>query len=224
MFTLNQDFECDTSAGIVLCVGLKPEVTSTFKVLQLQLSRLLPQLPNPPKIDVIVDGVIGPSVALSLQMVVARIARGYPGILHDLGALVYAPAEQMIIEIARCSDLLTSYINQIITHDPNAVRSPPPLAEPKAEDPIALAKRVFTPKRLIAGSVALASLAGLTAVASASDSRVLGRADRSHLLPASDGTDDDSSYDDDDGGDGDEPDVIDIPVNAPALALPSPAA
>lgn len=219
MFARDQDFECDTSAGIVLCVGLKPEVTSTFKVLQLQLSRLLPQLPNPPKVAVIVDGVIGPSVALSLQMVIARIARGYPGVLHDLRVLVYAPAEQMILEIARHADLLTSYINQILTHDPNAVRSPPPLAEPKPEDPVAFAKRIFTTKRLIASGVALAGLAGLTAVASASDSRALGRIDRSSFLPESDGTDEDDDADEDD-----EPDVIDAPVNAPILALPSPAA
>jgi hypothetical protein len=214
MFTRDQDFACELRSGIVLCTALTPEVVSTYKVLQLQLSRLLPQIPGPPKTAIVIDGIIGPSVALGLQMIVARIAQGYPGVLRDLGALIYAPAEQTIIGIAQHADMLTGYIDQILARDSNAVRSPPPLTQPQPEDPIAFAKRVFTKKRLIASGVTIAGLAGLAVVAGASDSRVLGRVDRSGFLPESDGTDEmDDDADDD---------VIDVLAEPERLVLPPP--
>jgi hypothetical protein len=218
MFTRDQDFACELRSGIVLCVGLTPEVASTYKVLQLQIKRLLPQIPGPPKVEIIVDGIIGPSAALGLQMIVARISQGQPGVLRELGALIYAPAEQTIIGIAQHADMLTGYIDQILVRDPDAVRSPPQAIPPQPEDPIAFAKRVFTKKRLIASGVTLAGLAGLAAVASASDSRALGRVDRSGFLPESDGTDEMDDGGDDDGDDN----IIDVPAEPERLALPPP--
>jgi len=219
MFTHDQDFVCEMKAGIVLCTARTPEAASTYKVLQLQLMRLLPQLPRPPSVTPAVDGIIGPSTALGLQMIIARIAQGYPSVLRELGALIYAPAEQTIVGIAQHADALTGYIDQILVQDPNAIRSPPPIVPPQPEDPLVFAKRVFTKKRLIASGVTIAGLAGLAAVATASNSRVLGRVDRSGFLPPSDGTDEMEDDDDDDSDD----DIIDVPTE-PQLALPAPEA
>ena len=224
MLTRDQDFVCDTSKGIVLCSPLTPEAESAYKVLQLALARLVAQIPGVrTKIDV--DGVIGPTVALATQMVFTRMSQGHPEVARELGALIYAPAEQAILGVAEHADALAGYIDKIITDDPNAVRSPKPPPAPAPEDPVKFLKRIFTKKRLLAGAATLAGFAGLAVVATASSARALGRVDRSGFLPASDGTDETDDDDEDDGG---YEDVIDAEVieshEPKRLALPSPEA
>jgi len=201
MFTLGHDFVCETGHGIIRCIPRTPEAASAFKVLQLQLVRLVPQLPEPPDVTIEADGIIGPSMTLAMQMILGRIVQSFP---HEtLLSLALAPPEEAIPTIASLAMEISGVIDQVITSDPNAIASPTS-PQHQDEDPIDLLKRVLTKKRILAGSATLLGLGGLGLVASASSRRALGLVDRSRFLPPSDGSneeDEDEDEDDDDGED-----------------------
>lgn len=186
MFTRDQDFVCEERYGIVRCLPKSVEATSAFKVLQLQLSKVLPQLPDAPPITIEVDGIIGPTVALGVQAIAARLAQGrHP----ELAQLAIAQPEEAIPAIASRALEITGYVESVLAGDPTAVITPKPPVEEDV-DPLSMLRAVFTPKRIGAGVGVILGVGALIWAGAAARRRGLGMVDRSSLLPPSDGSDD----------------------------------
>lgn len=183
MFVQGQDFTCDAANGIIRCTPKQTTASSAFKTLQIIIQRLLPQIPGASGVEVPVDGVIGPTTVLAVQMVAARLAQGkYPGLVP----LASAQPEEAIPFVASHALEIAGNLDQIATEDPKALI----LAEPEMPpDPISSLKSVLTGKRIAAAGATLMGFIGLGILASSSSRRALGTADRSNMLPPSDGTD-----------------------------------
>jgi hypothetical protein len=193
MFVRDQDFVCETKHGIVRCIAKSIPAISAFKVLQMQLARLLPQLPEAPSIDIDVNGIIGPSTALGVQVLGARLAQGSH---QGLAEIIAAQPEQAIPDIAARALEITGYIDSVIEKDPHAI-SAPGLSQTPPVDPITQLRSIFSIKRVAAATVTLLGLGAMVWVGSAAHRRALGLVDRSSFLPRSDGTDEFEESDDD---------------------------
>lgn len=200
MFVRDQDFVCDDTHGIIRCLPKTAEAASAYKVLQLQLMRLVPHLPEAPAVTIAVDGIIGPSAVLALQMIALRLCDGAH---QELAQLALAQPEQSIPLVAENAMEIAGYIDQVMSTDPTAIIAPKQI-EPPELDPVAMLKQIFTKKRVAASVAMLGGLGGLALVAGASDRRALGHVDRSRFLPVSDGSDE--FEDDDESDEGDEDD------------------
>jgi hypothetical protein len=199
---LAQDqFKVETSeAGIIRCVPQTAEATSAYKTLQLLLLKLVDQVPGAPRAMFAIDGVIGPSTALAVQVVAGRLAETY----QELTELASAQPEEAIPYIGQSAMEIADVFEKIMERDTHALVQPPQLgAAAESVDPVQMLKGLLTAPRLAAAGVALAGISGLAIAAYASDRRMSGLADRSSFLPESDGTDqfDEDAYD---GGDEDE--------------------
>lgn len=183
MLTRDQDFTVEEEHGILRCKPKNPNATSTFKVLQLAVQKMIPQLPNAPDIDIDINGVIGPSIALGVQIIAQRLAEGPH---QGLAGLIGLQPEEAIPSIAENAMEIAGYIDQVNGADPTAVVAP---KQPEPIDPLAQLKGIFTPKRIVAGLGTLLGLGALVCFGFAADRRSLGLADRSSMLPPSDGTD-----------------------------------
>lgn len=199
MFVRDQDFIVDDKHGIIRCLPKTAEAASAYKVLQLQLVRLVPHLPEAPAVTIAVDGIIGPSATLVVQMIALRLCDGAH---RGLAQLALAQPEQAIPLVAENAMEIAGYIDQVMTADPTAIIAPKPVEQPEL-DPIAMLKQFLTKKRIAAAGATVFGLGSLMLVAGASDRRALGHVDRSRFLPASDGTDD---FEEDDEADDDEDD------------------
>jgi hypothetical protein len=186
VFTNGQDFDCEEVFGIPRCKPKTIEATSAFKVLQLQLAKLLPQLPDAAHVDVDINGVIGPSTALGVQLIAKRLAEGSH---KELAQISIAQPEQAIPAIAERALEIVGYVNAIMEQDPTALAMPQPLQAPEF-DPLSMLRSIFTPKRIAAGVGTLVGLGALIFAGSAAHRRALGTVDRSRFLPPSDGSDD----------------------------------
>jgi hypothetical protein len=200
----DQDFICDDASGILRCQPKTVAATSAFKVLQLQLSKLLPQLPEAGEIEIDVNGVIGPSTALGVQILATRLAEGSH---KELAQLAIGQPEDAIPRIAESALEIVGYVDDVMTKDPTAIAMPRP-AQELTFDPLAMLRSIFTPKRIAAGVGALVGLGALVMAGTAAQRRVLGLLDRSSFLPPSDGSDefDDDAHGSHDDQGGDEPD------------------
>lgn len=200
MLTRDQDFEVyGQAAGILRCRPKNPAATSAFKTLQIAIGRVAPQIPDAPPVEIVVDGEIGPSLTLLVQLVLQRFGEGG----HDqLAPLATAQPEEAIPATAAYSLEIAGYVEAVLAKEPTALIAPkrPQLTGP---DPIQLLKGLFTPKRIAASLGVVAGITGLALAAHASDKRALGVVDRGKFLPPSDGSDDFDDGDDD-GGDEDE--------------------
>ena len=212
MFTPGQDFICETKLGMIRCKAKAPHATSGFKALQLTLTRLLAQLPIASKPTIDVDGVIGPSTVLAAQLIATRLAEGRYSAFSELAS---AQPEEAIPYVAQHAMEIAGVFEQILQQDPKALLAPSTGLEEAPFDPMQMLKGMLTAPRIAAVGVAALGLTGLALVASASDRRSSGIADRSGMLPDSDGTDDYEEDDDDDGdadGAGDsEPEAVAAP-------------
>jgi hypothetical protein len=104
---------------------------------------------------------------------------------------------------------IAGVFEQILQQDPRALLAPSTGLEEAPFDPMQMLKGMLTAPRIAAVGVAALGLTGLALVASASDRRSSGIADRSSMLPESDGTDDyEEEEEDDDGDDGDADEVV----------------
>ena len=221
MFVRDRDFVCESTDGLIRCLPKVPIVASAYKVLQLQLVRLLPQLPEPPDIEIAIDGIIGPSTVLATQMILTRLGQTHPQIWNELGDFITAPPERSIEWLATIADQLTGYLDAAVAANPSALVQPNPPRPPADEEPLDWVKRVFTKSRVLAGGATLLGFGSLLLISGAIDRRALGVTDRSHFLPASDGTDSDGDDGDFDGSDddGDEgSDDADPLEQAPSVA------
>lgn len=191
MLEAGKDFDVEDEYGIIRCVAKTDEARSAFKVLQLRLVKLLPQLPNPPAVTLNVNGIIGPSATLVCQAIALRLLEGHH---RELADYALAQPEVAIPMTASHAMELAGYLDEVMAKDPHAIVAPLAPPEPKL-DPMQMVKDYFTKKRIIATSAMLCGLGGLAAVAVASQHRALGMIDRSAMLPPSDGSD---NFDDDD--------------------------
>lgn len=185
MFSLGQDFVVESQHGIIRCVAKSPQAASAFKVLQIALAKLLPQLPEPPPVEISVDGVIGPSTTLAVQVVIQRLCEGSH---QELAPIALAQPEEAIPAVAASAMEIAGYLDRVLGDDPSAILAPKPIVEPEI-DPVAVLRQIFTGKRIAALGATVLGLGGLALVAGASDRRALGYMDRAGFLPESDGTD-----------------------------------
>lgn len=190
-----QDFTVETKHGIIRCLPKTAAAASAFKVIQLALAKLLPQLPDAPAVDIEIDGVIGPSVTLAVQVIAQRLASGKHQGLAQLSGL---QPEQAVPAVAEYAMEVAGYIEQVIGADPTALVNPQMFGEPI--DPMAQLKGLFTGKRVAAAAATLLGIGALALVGVTTHRRALGVADRSTMLPPSDGTDE-FDEDGDDGSD-----------------------
>lgn len=186
MFVHGQDFVCDDTNGILRCVPKSLTAISACKVLQMQLVKLAAQLPEPPPVAIDVNGTIGPTTALTLQMIASRLCLGAH---QELAELAGAQPEQSIPYITTHALELAGYFDRLTESDPTALLTPQPMQGP-VFDPIAVFKSIFTVKRVVAGTATLLGLGAIALIANAADKRTGGLIDRSGWLPPSDGSDD----------------------------------
>ncbi len=186
MLAPGKDFDVEDEHGILRCVPKSPEAQNAFRVLQLQLQKIVPHLPEAPPVPINVDGVIGPGTTLVVQMVAGRLAEGsHP----ELAALACAQPEEAIPGVAAGAMELAGFLDRALEKDPTAVVAPKPPPEPPQPGPLDILKSIFTKRRLVAAGATLCGIGGLLLVARASDRRALGHVDRSAMLPYSDGSD-----------------------------------
>lgn len=199
MFTADQHFTIEVKHGITRCLPKSNEVASAFKTLQFVCQKLAPHVPGAGSASISLDGMIGPSTTLVVQMIAMRFCEGKH---QALAPLVSMQPEEAIPFVAANAMEIAGYIDQVVTGDPMALVAPQPIEE-RPPDPVEMLKGVLTPSRIVAAGVGLLGIAGLAIAAAMSDRRSLGTMDRSHLLPESDGSDefDEDAYeaDDDDG-------------------------
>lgn len=216
----DQDFALTTEHGIIRARPKNPNATSAFKVLQVTVSRAVEQLPDAPAVSIEVDGVIGPTIALAVQVIAQRLASTKHQGLTQLGGL---QPEEAIPTIAGHAMEVAGYIDTVMREDPTALVNPQVIPEPP--DPIAQLKALFTPRRIAAALGTIVGLAGFAFAAAATDRRGLGLADRSHMLPPSDGTDE---FEDEGHGEDDEDPMSDVDtegaIDVEAVEVPSRAA
>ena len=209
MFVRDQDFVCEDKQGILRCLPKTPEATSAFKTLQITAQRLGAQLPGTPEIHI--DGTLGPSSVLAVQLLATRLGTRYPAFLDFAGA----QPEQAIPYAAAHALELAGALDEITTADPQALM-PIDLAPVAEADPMASLKSLLTGERIAAVGVSLLGLVGLGYVAHASDQRALGTVDRSQFLPESDGSNEfDDDYEDEDSGDDGAPEPEPAPAPEP---------
>lgn len=181
MFVRDRDFRCETSEdGIVRCTPMQDGATQTYKMLQVVLAKLLPQVPDAPPLSVEPDGTIGPTTVFAVQIVATRLATTPHQELAPLATM--QPEEAIPLVAERASDVAgyLAGLDPAVLATAPALGEPPPL--PKSESP-------FTISRVAMASAALLGLVGIGLFARASSLRGAGTVDRSDLLPLSDGSD-----------------------------------
>jgi hypothetical protein len=197
MLTRDKDFAIDNEHGIIRCKPKTAEAASAFKVLQLAVQKLLPQVPDAPPVEIEVNGVIGPSLVLAVQVIAARLAEGkHPELAH----VAIAQPEEAIPTIAESAMEITGYMERALTENPSAIIAPAPKVEVPPH-PLDGLREIFTVKRVLAGTATLLGLGALVVLGSMARRRGLGLVDRSSLLPPSDGTDEFEEDEGDDDGD-----------------------
>jgi hypothetical protein len=197
MLTQDQHFTIEIKAGFPRCVPKSPEAASAYKTLQLLLVRLVKQLPNAPKMMISIDGVIGPSTVLAVQLIATRLAEGkYPAMVD----IASAQPEEAIPFVAVNAMEIADAFDQAMNADKTALLSPQPLEEAQP-DPMAMLKGLLTIPKIAAVGFGLLGLTSIALVARTSDRRGAGLVDRSRFLPESDGTDDFDDEGHDDEGD-----------------------
>jgi hypothetical protein len=199
MLIQDQDFAVETKAGFPRCLPKTPNATSAYKTLQLLLIKLVAQIPGP-KPTVAVDGAIGPSTVLAVQLIAGRFAEGKHPALVELAS---AQPEEAIPYVAQNAMEIADLFGQIAATDQTALASPQSLEAAQPQDPIEMLKGFATVPRIAALSFGLLGLTGLALAAHAGDKRGAGLVDRSRFLPESDGSDEFDDGSDDD-GEGDE--------------------
>lgn len=201
MLIKDQHFAIEETAGLIRCVPLTPEATSAYKTLQLLLMKLVEQVPSAPRGMVTLDGTVGPTTALVVQVIAARLAEGS---YSELSELATAQPEEVIPYIGHNAMEIAGVFDMIVAKDPTALVAPRTLAAAaEPVDPVQMLKGLLTGPRIAAASAALLGVTGLAVAAYVSDRRGSGVADRSSMLPESDGTDD-FDEDADEGDDGQE--------------------
>lgn len=225
MFVPEQDFTVETAYGIPRCLPKNPNASSAFKVLQVAVQRIVPQLPDAPDVDIEIDGIIGPSITLVVQVVAQRLASGKHQGLSQLAGM---QPEEAVPMVASHAMEIAGYLDDVLQKDPTALINPStPLAE--SMDPMAMIKSLFTGKRIAAVAGSLLGVAALVGLGAMVQRRTLGTVDRSGHLPPSDGTDefDEDAYDGhespDDGHDMSDVDTENA-IDAQAVEVPSHAA
>ncbi len=186
MLVRDQDFAVEKKRGIIRCTPKNADASSAFKVLQLAMQKLLPQLPDPPAVVIEVDGVVGPSLTLATQVVAQRLT---DGVHKGLAELCGLQPEEAIPQIATFCMEITGYIEKVLDVDPTALIAPKsqPMGEPI--DPMATLKNLFTTKRIAAVAGTFVGIAVFVGLGAMMQRRSMGTADRSSTLPPSDGTD-----------------------------------
>lgn len=184
MLARDQDFVVETKHGIIRCHPKTPAASSAFKVLQIAVSRLLQQVPDAPDVAIDVDGVIGPSVTLAVQVIAQRMSNGKHQGLAELGGL---QPEQAVPAVAERAMEIAGYLQQVVEAEPAALINPQPV---ELADPFAALKGMFTGKRIAAIAGTLLGVAAFIGLGAMVQRRTLGLSDRSSMLPPSDGTDD----------------------------------
>jgi hypothetical protein len=197
MLTQDQHFTIETKAGFPRCVPKSPEAASAYKTLQLLLVRLVKQLPNAPKMMLSIDGVIGPSTVLAVQLIATRLAEGKYPTMVDIAS---AQPEEAIPFVAVNAMEIADAFDQAVSADRTALLSPQQLEEAQP-DPVAMLKGFLTIPKIAAVGFGLLGLTGIALAARTSDKRSAGLVDRSRFLPESDGTDD---FDDEGHDEGDD--------------------
>jgi len=193
VFSPGQHYTIEQKMGIMRCIPKTPDATSAYKTLQLVVARLVKQVAGAPPIEVSIDGTIGPSCVLAVQVVAGRLAEGKH---QGLQQLATAQPEEAIPYVAQNAMEIAGYFDRATSEDPHALVAPRQLAEPPPPDPIETLKGLLTAPKIAAAGAALVGLTGIAILASASDKRAGGRMDRSHMLPESDGTDELEGEDD----------------------------
>lgn len=193
-----EDFTIDTEHGIIRCRPKTPGAASAFKVLQVTVTRALEQLPDAPAVSIDIDGVIGPSLTLAVQVIAQRLAAGKHQGLAQLGGL---QPEEAVPAVATHAMEIAGYLDGVMQGDPTALVNPQTQL-PEGFDLIGQLKSLFTGKRIAAMAGTLLGAAVFIGLGASIQRRGLGMLDRSGLLPPSDGTDefDDPGHDDDDDG------------------------
>lgn len=199
MLTRDKDFTVEAEYGIIRCKPKTPEAASAFKVLQLSVQKLLPQVPDAPPVEIEVNGVVGPSLVLAVQVIASRLAEGtHP----ELAQIAIAQPEEAIPRIAEGAMEITGYFEHALAENPTAIIAPAPKVEAQPH-PLDGLREIFTVKRLLAGTATLLGLGALVVIGTMAHKRGLGLVDRSGILPPSDGSDD---FEEDDGHDDGGPD------------------
>jgi len=217
---VDQDFHVTNEHGILRAHPKNLGATSAFKTLQITVRRAIEQIPEAPAVVLEVDGVIGPSLALAVQVIAQRLASGKHHGLAQLGCL---QPEDAIPTIAQNAMEIAGYVSNVLEADPTALINPQTIARPP--DPMEQLKGLFTPKRIAAALGAIAGLGTLVCFGVAADRRSLGIADRSYLLPPSDGSDEfDEDELEDDGAEDDGDDGAEGVIDAQAVETSSQAA
>src|SRR5262245_33037726 len=130
MFQAGKDFLVEDDYGIIRCLPQTDEARAAFKVLQMRLGKLVAQLPDAPKAEIPIDGVIGPSATLAMQLIALRLAEGSH---QDLAAFAIAQPEEAIPMCAASAMEMAGYLDSVMEQDPHALAAPTEPTQPQID-------------------------------------------------------------------------------------------
>ncbi len=207
MFTYGTDFACDNLHGVYVCQVKAGSMAATAKQAFVDLQTLIRKVSSllatvrtdvPPGLTtIIVDGRPGPTTALGAQMIVAAFGRTVP-VPPALAPLVTAgtPDQDIIKLTAANAAEINSYINDVITNHPEALRA---LQVDAGAHAVANAAGVpqisLQTLGLITGGVLL--VVGGVYLFRRMEREHAGLDDKSYMLPESDEPDEDDDDDED---------------------------